>query len=103
MSHWSRPHALARRSAVALLAVGLGVLTACSSDDDNGGSGSSAAADTSSTAATTSASESAGSSPTESAGGQQAAQTLDVTAVDFDFELASTDLPAGEGRGRRHL
>jgi plastocyanin len=80
-----------RRSAALVLAVALGTLSACGGSDDDGG-GDSAAGTTSSSAAETTSSSAAGTS--ESAPAES--QALAVTSVDFDFEMDSTDLGAGE-------
>ncbi len=84
-----------RRIGVGLIAVTLGLLSACGSDDD--GSSDAAASSSSPSEASTSASEpSAGSSTSSSAAEEPAGGTLDVSSVDFDYELPSTDLTAGE-------
>ena len=82
----------ARRAGVGLIAAALVTLSACGSDDDGGDSDDTAAA--SSTSSSSSASETASGVP--GAGSTDTVQTLDVTSVDFDFEMASTDLAAGE-------
>ncbi|WP_158548669.1 plastocyanin/azurin family copper-binding protein [Blastococcus sp. TF02A-26] len=81
----------ARRVGAGLLAAAALVLTACGSDDDGGN----AAADTSSSAPSSSSpSETASGAP--GAGATDTVHTLEVTSVDFDYELPSTDLAAGE-------
>ena len=95
----------ARRLGAGVLAVALGLLTACGDDDDGGGdtaasTSSSSEASTSSSEASTSASEpatgGAGGSSTSSAAEEPGGGTLDVSSVDFDYELDSTELTAGE-------
>jgi plastocyanin len=81
----------ARRAGVGLIAAALVTLSACGSDDDGGGSDDSAATSSSSSS---SAGETTSGAP--GAGATDSVQTLDVTSVDFDFELDSTDLAAGE-------
>ncbi|MGY1809017.1 plastocyanin/azurin family copper-binding protein [Blastococcus sp. SYSU D00669] len=84
-----------RRSAAVVLAVALGALTACGGGDDEGGDAASGTTTTSSSSATssapaeTSAAETSSSAPAET-------QALAVSSVDFDFEMDSTQLAAGE-------
>ena len=85
---------LTRRQATALtLTLVLGGLAACGGDD-----GEDTAAGTSSPGGEqTSPSESAaGGGATSSSAEQPAGGTLAVTSVDFDYELDSTDLAAGD-------
>jgi plastocyanin len=80
-----------RRAAALLVAGALVALSACGGSDDGGDDA--AASSSASAPATSSAAEDTGSSssaPAEEGG------TLTVTGVDFDFELDSTDLSAGE-------
>ncbi|MGY1773067.1 cupredoxin domain-containing protein [Blastococcus sp. SYSU D00813] len=84
----------ARRLAAGLVAVSLGLLSACGGDDDDGGD--TAAATSSSSEAQTSASETSAGGATSSGAEQPAGGTLAVNSVDFDFELDSTELAAGE-------
>jgi plastocyanin len=83
-----------RRLSAGLLAAALLLLTACGDDD-----GDAAAATPSETsAAPTSPSETAPSSgtATPSAAEEPAGGTLEVSSVDFGYELDSTELAAGE-------
>ncbi|SEP15510.1 cupredoxin domain-containing protein [Trujillonella endophytica] len=88
-----------RRVRAGILAAALGLLAACGGgdDDDDGGS---AASESSTSAASTSASETASGAPgggaTQSGSEEQPAGTLAVTSVDFDFELPSTEIAAGD-------
>ncbi len=86
----------ARRGAAVVLA-GLLALTACGGSDDDD-STAAAATPSSAEAAPTSASESPTSSdaPTSSAAEEPAGGTLEVSSVDFAYELDSTELAAGE-------
>ncbi|WP_051684274.1 cupredoxin domain-containing protein [Blastococcus sp. URHD0036] len=87
----------ARRAGVGLIAAALVTLSACGSDDDGGGGDDSAATSSSSSSgagSSSSPSETASGAP--GAGATDAVQTLAVTSVDFDFELDSTDLAAGD-------
>ena len=86
------PAPLRRAAAAFVLALALGPLTACGSSDDAGG-----------TAASGSTTGSAGQTlPTQtseqdpSAGSSAETQALAVTAVHFEFQLDTMDLPAGE-------
>ena len=87
----------ARRVSAVLLAVALGALSACGGDDDDGGS---TAADTSAAETSSSASETASGAPgggaTQSGSEQQPSGTIDVTSVDFSFELDSEEIAAGD-------
>ena len=90
-----------RRAAAAFgLALSLGVLTACGGSDDDG-SGAAAGTTTSATSSTTTG-EAGQTLPTQTSeadpSGESSAETqaLAVTSVDFDFEMATTDLQAGE-------
>ena len=80
-----------RRVRAGLLAAAVSLLAACGGGDDDGGD---SASETSSSPAPTSASETASGAP--GGGDQQPAGTLAVTSVDFDFELPSTELAAGD-------
>jgi plastocyanin len=92
---------LCRRPAAALMALSLASLVACGSDDDPDEDVGSAATTTNS-APTSSAPESSESpsspseptsSPSESEAG---AQEVTIAAVDFDYELPTTEFQAGE-------
>ncbi|WP_167760587.1 cupredoxin domain-containing protein [Blastococcus sp. CT_GayMR16] len=83
------PH-LAR--GIAVLALGLGALTACGGDDDSGSSATSSSEAPATSAATTSASAPA--SP--SAPGPAAPQTVTATEADFSISLDQDALTAGD-------
>ncbi|WP_409332115.1 cupredoxin domain-containing protein [Trujillonella humicola] len=86
----------ARRLAAALVAVALGLLSACGGDDD-GGDDTAAATTEATTEATPTASETtAGEGGATGGSEQQAGGTLAVTSVDFDYELDSDQLAAGD-------
>ena len=80
-----------RRSAVLAAAAAL-LLTGCGSSEDTEGDAASSAssAPSSSAEAPSSSSEAPAESPAEDGG------TITVTGVDFDFELDSTELTAGD-------
>jgi len=86
----------ARRLGAGLIAVSLGLLSACGGDDDDGGAA--AASSSSSGPASPSSSAASSSAPAASTGvpEQPAGGTLAVTSVDFGYELPSTDLAAGD-------
>jgi plastocyanin len=88
----------ARRLSVGLLAVALGLLSACGDDDDGGDGGS--AAETSAAETSSSASETASGAPgggaTQSGSDEQPSGTIEVSSVDFSFELDSEELAAGD-------
>jgi plastocyanin len=89
----TRPTGTTRRArsvGAGLIAAALVTLSACGSDDG----GDTAADSSSSSSSSSSPSETASGAP--GAGSTETTQTLDVSSVDFDFELASTDLAAGE-------
>lgn len=98
MTHPSGTTRPVRRLGAGLLAVTLFLLTACGDDDDGG----SAAAATSggASAAPTSASDTPTPSPSSSAPSEAedepAGGTLEVSSVDFGYELDATELAAGE-------
>jgi plastocyanin len=79
----------ARRTAAAVLALGLGLLSACGGDDDT------AATETSSSAAEPSSSAPETSSAPTSSPSSTEGETVTVTAVDFDFELSEDSYAAG--------
>jgi plastocyanin len=83
---------LRSRAAVLTVAVALGVLGACSGGDDDGGSA--AGGPTTGSAGQTLPTQTSEQDP--GAGSTGETQALSVTAVDFDFHLDSTDLPAGD-------
>ncbi|MGY1593942.1 cupredoxin domain-containing protein [Geodermatophilus sp. SYSU D00708] len=81
----------ARRTAAAVLALGLGVgLTACGGGEDDAGG---AAGGTSSSAADTGSSAAAAPSSAEAPAAES--ETVTVNAVDFDFELSEDSFAAG--------
>lgn len=80
----------ARLGATVLLA-GLLTLTGCGSSDDAGGSPAAGASESSSSSAPSS---SAGASP--SAPAETGTTAVSVSMVDFDYELAETEMAAGE-------
>lgn len=82
---------LSRRSALTYTA-SLVALAACGSAD---GGSDTASRSTPSSAAPSTADESEGAAPSSESPGE-AGGTLAVTSVDFDYELESTDLAAGE-------
>ena len=82
-----RTMSLPRRSAALVFAAALATLTACGGSDDGG----TAAAPSTSSAAEDTGSESSSSAPAEEGGG-----TITVTGMDFEFDLAESDLAAGE-------
>jgi plastocyanin len=91
----TRPTGATRRArsvGAGLIAAALVTLSACGSDDDGGDTATDSGGSSSSSAA--GPSETASGAP--GAGATDTVQTLDVTSVDFDYELDSTDLAAGE-------
>jgi plastocyanin len=75
-----------------VLAAALATLSACGGSDDGDGA---AASSTSSSAATSSAAEDTGSA-SSSAPAEQGGGTVTVTGMDFEFDLAESELAAGE-------
>jgi plastocyanin len=88
------PRRLRRRSAALVFAAALASLTACGGSDDEGTA--SPGSSSSSAAATSSEAEDSGSSSSSSAPAEQGGGTITVTGMDFEFDLASSDLAAGE-------
>jgi plastocyanin len=84
---------LPRRSAALVFAAALATLTACGGSDDGG---TAAAPSTSSSAATSSAAEDTGSESSSSAPAEEGGGTITVTGMDFEFDLAESELAAGE-------
>ena len=82
----------ARSVGAGLIAAALVTLSACGSDD--GGDTAAEGSSPSTSSSSSSPSETASGAP--GAGATDTVQTLDVTSVDFDYELASTELGAGE-------
>jgi plastocyanin len=77
---------------VAVLALGLGALTACGSGSESSDAGTAAAGSTSEAPAATSSSAAGGTS----APGPAAAQTVTATEADFDITLDQDALAAGD-------
>jgi plastocyanin len=83
------------RAAAAVMAVALGILTGCGDDDSDAESAST------STTAESSSSSAASSSPAESSAAESSpaesgeAQTLEVSSVDFSYELPDDTFAAG--------
>jgi plastocyanin len=80
------------RAAVGLLAVALGLLTACGDDEPDAGAASTSTSE-SSESSTSSSSPSESSASSSAPAGQS--QTLAVDSIDFGFELPDGDLSAG--------
>ena len=88
------PAQLRRGAAAFSVALSLGLLTACGSTDDDSGTAAASSSTTSASTGTTTSAPTSDSTSSSSAAPQ--AQTLAVTSVDFDYEMDSTDLAAGE-------
>ena len=88
-----RTTSLPRRSAALVFAAALATLTACGGSDDGD---TAAAPSTSSSAATSSAAEDTGSESSSSAPAEEGGGTITVTGMDFEFDLAESELAAGE-------
>lgn len=82
----------ARRLRAGLLAAALVTLAACGSDDGGG----SAAGDTPSPARSSASGTATGSAAAPGSSEEQAGGTLQVTSVDFGYELDSDQLAAGD-------
>ena len=84
---------LPRRSAALVFAAALATLTACGGSDDGG---TAATPSTSSSAASSSAAEDTGSESPSSAPAEEGGGTITVTGMDFELDLAESELAAGE-------
>ncbi|MGY1742530.1 MULTISPECIES: plastocyanin/azurin family copper-binding protein [unclassified Blastococcus] len=99
MTRPTGPTRRARRLGVGLLAAALCLLSACGDDDDGGDGGGGSAAETSqseTSASETAASSAPAGSSAPASGSEQAGGTLEVTSVDFSYELPSEEMAAGE-------
>lgn len=83
----------ARRLSAGVLALALGLLSACGGNDDNGNAASSPATGAASSASSAATETSA---PSGTAGDTQGGGTIEVTARDFSFNLPSDRLSAGD-------
>ncbi len=84
---------LRRRSTALVFAAALAALSACGGSDDGDDT---AASPTSSSSATSSAAEDSPSESSSSAPADEGGGTVTVTGMDFEFDLAESELAAGE-------
>jgi plastocyanin len=85
-----------RAVAASTLALALGSLSACGSSSDDSAAASSSPPSSASSPSSSSSSSAASTSSSSAAAVAPQAQSLAVTSVDFDFEMPSTDLTAGD-------
>lgn len=96
MSHLPGPTRSARRAAILVLALGIGLVAGCSSDDEAAGTADAAPASTAEAAPSSSAQ--AGSSapvPASSSPAEAASETVAVTEGEMYIELSEDSLTAG--------